>query len=312
MDGFYKLVSNRFARRDPKVKYVLGFIAAVAVVLCIVYMNSFVVSESEYAILTQFGKPVATIKTAGFNWRWMGFVQRANRIDRRSHTFTTQPIQLLLGDKNPIVLTCYICWQVSDPLLFSQSLISSDIATQKLGDMVNSQIGNALGDFKIGNIINTNFSDVKLGVLEEQILKNTNSSAQNNYGIEVIQVGIRRIAYPAVVAQAVYNRMRSEREKEAIKFRAEGREEATKVRAGADRESAEILAEAYRQAEILKGEGDRKALKIYAGAYGMDNEFFEFVKSMEVYKDILGSQSTLVLSADSEIFKYFNNPEGRK
>ncbi len=293
-------------------KYIVGFIVATGLLLGCVYMNSFVVSQSEYVILTQFGKPVATIKSAGFNWRWLGFVQRANRIDRRTHTFTTQPIQLLLGDKNPIVLTSYICWQVSDPLLFFQALISTDIATQKLGDMVNSQMGNALGDFAIGNIINTNSSEVKLASLEERILKNTNSSAQKNYGIEVLQVGIRRIAYPAVVAEAVYNRMRSEREKEAKKFRAEGREEATKIRAIADREATEILAEAYKQTEILKGEGDQKALKIYSEAYGRDKEFFEFTKSMEVYKDILGRQSTLVLSADSDIFKYLNNPEGRK
>jgi len=293
-------------------KYIVGFIVATGLLLGFVYMNSFVVSQSEYVILTQFGKPVATIKSAGYNWRWTGFVQRANRIDRRTHTFTTKPIQLLLGDKNPIVLTSYICWQVSDPLLFFQALISTDIATQKLGDMVNSQMGNALGDFAIGNIINTNSSEVKLASLEERILKNTNSSAQKNYGIEVLQVGVRRIAYPTVVAEAVYNRMRSEREKEAKKFRAEGREEATKIRAIADREATEILAEAYRQTEILKGEGDQKALKIYSEAYGRDKEFFEFTKSMEVYKDILGRQSTLVLSADSDIFKYLNNPEGRK
>lgn len=283
---------------------------AIAVVLGIVCISSFTVSEREYVILTQFGKPTGTIKTAGFKWKRPGFLETVNRIDRRIHTFTTQPIQLLLGDKNPIVLTTYICWRVQEPLLFFQSLVNTDIATQKLGDMVNSQLANALGDFELGNIINTNSSEVKLNTLEQRILENTNAGAQGKYGIEVVQVGIRRIAYPTVVADAVYNRMRSEREKEALKFRAEGREEATKIKAKADREVTEILAEAYKQAEILKGEGDQKALKIYSDAYGKDKEFFEFTKSMETYKDILSQRSTLVISTDSDIFRYLNNPQG--
>ncbi len=293
-------------------RYVVIIGAAIAGLFGIVYLCSFTVSEREYVVLTQFGKPAATIKTAGFYWKRPGFLETVNRIDRRTQTFTTQPIQLLLGDKNPIVLTCYICWRVHDSLLFFQSLINPEIAIQKLDDMVNSQLGSALGDFKLSNIINTDPSEVKLAVLEERILKNTNTSAQEKYGIEVIQVGIRRIAYPSIVADAVYNRMRSEREKEAMKFRAEGREEATKIKAKADREVTEILAEAYKQSQILRGEGDQKAFKIYSQAYGKDKEFFEFTKSMEAYKDILNKESTLVLSTDSDIFKYLNNPNGYK
>ncbi|MBC2715185.1 MAG: protease modulator HflC [Desulfobacteraceae bacterium] len=289
---------------------IIAFIGSAALVLLVVSISSFTVSEREYAVVTRFGKPVNTVTAAGFNWKYPGFIDRVNRFDRRLNTFTTQPIQLLLGDKNPIVMTCYICWCVRDPLLFFQSLLTADIATQKLGDMVNSQLGNALGDYNLSNIINTSTSEVKVANLEGRILKNTNSLAQEKYGIEVAQVGIRRIAYPRIVADAVYNRMRSEREKEAMKFRAEGKEESTKIKAKADREVTEILAEAYKEAQILKGEGDQKALKIYSGAYGKDLAFFEFTKSMEVYKDILGQKSTLVLSTDANIFRYLNNPEG--
>jgi len=293
-------------------KYIIIIGVAVVAFLGIVYLSSFTVSGNEYVVLTQFGKPSATIKNSGFNWKRPGFLETVNRIDRRNQIFTTQPIQLLLGDKNPIVLTCYICWRVHAPLLFFQSLINTEIAIQKLGDMVNSQLGSALADFKLSNIINTNPSEVKLATLEERIKENTNASAKENYGIKVVQVGIRRIAYPSIVADAVYNRMRSEREKEAMKFRAEGREEATKIKAKADREVTEILAEAYKQSQILRGEGDQKALKIYYGAYGKDKEFFEFTKSMEAYKDILSQKSILVLSTDSNIFKYLNNPDGYK
>jgi membrane protease subunit HflC len=226
--------------------------------------------------------------------------------------FNTQPIQLLLGDQNPIVLTCYVCWRVRDPLLFFQSVVTVEIAAQKLGDMVNSQLGNTLGDYRLANIINTTADQVKLAEIEERILTSTNEKTRGKYGIEVVQVGIRRLAYPSIVAEAVYNRMRSEREKEAKKYRAEGHEEATMIKARADREVTEILAESYKQAEILKGEGDQQALKIYAEAYGKDAEFFEFMRSMEVYQSILSKNSTLVLSTESELFRYLNHPAGKE
>ncbi len=286
------------------------FVSGMLAIVVLAYLCSYTVSEREYVVLTRFGKPVETVNSAGLHHKLPGFIETVNRIEKRTHIFNTRPIQLLLGDKNPIVITCYICWRVKDPLLFFQSLLDSEIATQKLSDMVHSQMGNVLGEFRLNNIINTNPSEVKLDELEQRILSNTNASASEKYGIEVVQIGVRRLAYPSVVADAVYNRMRSEREKEARKFRAEGKEEATKIRAKADREAKEILAEALKQSEILKGEGDHRALKIYSEVYQKDKEFFEFLKSMEVYKDILKDKSTIVLSTDSDIFKYLNHSRG--
>ena len=290
--------------------FIIGVI--LIVILGFVFISTFTISEREYVVLTQFGKPTRTISASGLYFKKPGFLETANRIDRRIHVFTTQPIQLLLGDKNPMVLTCYVCWRVHNPLLFFQSLVNTEIATQKLGDMVNSQLGSVLGDFTLGNMINTTPTEVKISTIEDQILENTNVGAQEKYGIEVVQVGIRRIAYPTIVADAVYNRMRSEREKEAMKYRAEGKEEAAKIEAKADREVSEIMAVAYKKSQILKGEGDQQSLKVYSEAYAKDKEFFEFIKSMEVYKDILAQKSTLVLSTDSELFRYLNNPQGQK
>jgi membrane protease subunit HflC len=293
-------------------RYILIICIMLVVILGFIFMITFTVSEKEYVVLTRFGKPTRTISTSGLYNKLPGFLETVNRIDRRTHVFTTQPIQLLLGDKNPIVLTCYVCWRVRDPLLFFQSLVNAGIATQKLGDMVNSQLGSVLGKFTLGNIINTIPTEVKISTIEDLILENTNVGAQEKYGIELVQVGIRRIAYPAIVADAVYNRMRSEREKETMKYLAEGRKEAAKIEAKADREVTEILAEAYKKAQILKGEGDQKSLKIYSEAYGKDKEFFEFTKSMEVYKDILNQKSTLILSTDSDLFRYLNDPQGKR
>ncbi len=275
-------------------------------------VSTYTVSEREYVVLTQFGKPIRTVSETGLYLKRPGFLETANRIERRTHVFNTQPIQLLLGDQNPIVLTCYVCWRVRDPLLFFQSVVTAEIAAQKLGDMVNSQLGNTLGDYRLESIINTTPGRVKLSEIEDKILKSTNAKTRDKYGLEVVQVGIRRLAYPTIVADAVYNRMRSEREKEAKKYRAEGKEEATVIKAKADRAVTEILAEAYKNAEIRKGEGDQQALKIYSAAYGKDEEFFEFMKSMEVYQNILNKNSTLVLSTDSNLFRYLNNPAGKE
>jgi len=290
---------------------VLILCGALAALAALAALSTFTVSERDFVVLTQFGKPTRTLTDPGLYRKRPGFLETVNRIERRVQVFNTQPIQLLLGDQNPIVVTCYVCWHVEDPLLFFQSLVSADVAGQKLGDMINSQLGNVLGDFTLSSVINTEPQEVKIGEIESLIEKNTNQRAREKYGMRVDQVGIRRVSYPTIVADAVYNRMRSEREKEAKKVRAEGNEEAVKIKARADREVTEILAEAYKQAEILKGEGDRQALAIYADAYGQDRDFFQFLKSMDVYKEVLGEKSTLILSTDSDLFRYLTPPRGR-
>lgn len=276
------------------------------IISAVAYLCTFTVSEREYVILTRFGKPVKTIDTPGLQKKLPGFVESVNRIDKRTHIFTTQPIQLLLGDKNPIVMTCYVCWRVNAPLLFFQSLLNTDIATQKLSDMVNSQMGNALGTLSLEHIINTGHEKTRLADLEAEIRASTDARARESYGIAVLQVGVRRLAYPSVVADAVYNRMRSEREKEAEKYRAQGKEAAAGIRAAADREAREIMARALKEAEIIRGEGDRQAMKIYTDAYMKDETFYAFTRSMDLYKKILGEKSTLVLSTDSDLFRYLN------
>ena len=293
-------------------KYFFIIVLGVVLVGGLLFLSLLQVAEKEFVVLTQFGKPSRTIVTSGPHFKRPGFLETVNRIDRRINIFSTQPIQLMLGDKNPIVLTCYVCWRVSKPLLFFQSLVNSAIAIQKLGDMINSQLGNVLGNFILTDIINTDSDKVKISVIEEQILKNANARTVEKYGIEVVQIGMRKISYPVIVTKAVYNRMRSEREKEAMKYRAEGMEAAAKIKAKADREVSDILARAYKQSQILKGEGDRKALKIYSKAYSENLDFYEFTKSMEVYKDILKKDTTFISSTDSDLFRYLNNPEGTK
>lgn len=290
-----------------KAKFIFLIIAVIVLVL--VSYSMFAVNEKEFVVVTRFGKPVRTLDKAGLYLKRPGFLETVNRIEKRANVFKTQPIQLLLGDKNPLIITCYVCWKISDPLTFLQSLTSSDIVDQKIGDMVNSLLGSTLGDYTIENIINVKPELVKLEEIETRILSESEQKAIEKYGIRIIDVGIRRLAYPQIVAQSVYNRMKAERDKEAKKYLAEGKEEAAKIEAQTDKEVAQIIAEANKESEILKGQGDKESMSIYAEAYGRDPEFFEFTKSLEACREVLKNKSTLILSTESEIFKYLKYTE---
>ncbi|MEW5693650.1 MAG: protease modulator HflC [Candidatus Hydrogenedentota bacterium] len=282
-------------------------IISLVILIVIIYSITFVVPAGKYAVLTQFGKPVRIIKAPGLYFKLPFFLQTVNYLDAKIDVFTTQPIQLLLGDKNPVILSCFICWKIDNPLLFLQSLSTRVTAEQKISDMINSYLGSTLGDYSIENIINTLPENLKLEQIESTILTNANTKSKQEYGIEIVSVGIRRILYPSIVAESVYLRMRAEREKEARKFRAEGQQEAERIRAEADKEVSRIISEAYKEAEIIKGQGDKEAFKTYASVYAQEPEFFEFLKSLDTYQEILKNKSTLILSTRSELFKYLSD-----
>lgn len=269
-------------------------------------LSAFVVQEKEYAIVTQFGKPVRIIKEAGLYFKLPGFLQTVNRFDGRLNVFETQPIQLLLADKNPLILSCYVTWKIGDPLTFFQSMGGEENAAVKINDMIGSQLGNILGDYTLDNVINTSRNQVKSEEIEERLTAGANKRLGNKYGVIIVATGVKRMVYPSIVSDAVYERMKSERRKEADKLRAEGHEEAAKIQAEANKEAKGIRTEAYKIAQVIKGEGDAEAMKTYAEAYGKDLEFFDFMKSLETYQNVLKEKSTLILSTDSELFKYIN------
>jgi membrane protease subunit HflC len=272
----------------------------------VAYLSLFTVSQNEVVIVTRFGKPVRTLDDPGLYAKWPGLFETVNRLDKRIHIFKNQPTQLLLKDKNPIIVGCYICWKIHDPEVLFQRVTTIESATGKIGDMINSQLGSVLGTYDLDNIINVDAQQVKLDEIETRVRENTENQARKEYGIEIVRIGIRRLAYPNIVEQSVYSRMRAEREKEASKYRAQGREEAAKIEADTDQQVKKIMAEAYRDAEIRKGEGDKESMRIYADAYGKDTKFFEFLKSLEIYKETLRDNTTLILSTDSELFKHLN------
>ena len=285
------------------------FVSVFVAIVGLICLSVFIVDERESVIVTQFGKVVRIIDKPGLYYKLPAFLENVNRFEKRMEVFKTQPIQLLLRDKNPIIFTSYVCYKICDPLNYFQSLTNKEIAIQRISDMTISMLGSTLGEYTIENIINTDPVRIKLNEIEEKVAVVCNQKAKSKYGIEIVSFGIQRINYPTIVLDSVYNRMQAEREKEAQKFRAEGMEEFARIEAGAAKEATQIESEAYKKAEIIKGEGDKKAIEIYAKAYGRDPKFFEFMKSLDVYNDILKEKTTLILSTDSELLKYLNYKE---
>ncbi|NLD39418.1 MAG: protease modulator HflC [Desulfatiglans sp.] len=285
-------------------KKILLILSVLVIIVLSLYGILFTVNEGTNVIITQWGRAIKSVDTAGIHAKlpW----QKVNIFDSKINCFEAQTLQLLLKDKNPIIVTCYIAWKLDNPETFFQALNNVENAKLKLGDLVNSQLGIILSDYELDKIINTTPGNVKLQEIYERLTKEANARTTSRYGIEIIQVGLKKIIYPSVVSNAVYQRMKAERTKEAVKYTAEGEEEATKIRANTDREVKELLAAAYKEAEEIKGEGDKEALRIYADAYKEDPEFFKFVKSLQVYSQILDKNTTLVLSTDSDLFEYLN------
>lgn len=270
----------------------------------ILYFSLYKVQESEIAIVTQFGKPVRIIDTSGLHFKFPGIFETVNLFDKRGDIFETKPSQLLLGDKKPIIISCYVLWKIHNPMLYFQSLGHLDNGVQRLGDMINSKLSIVLADYTIENIINTSDQNVLLEEIEKNVTSAVNVNSVKKYGVEILKTGVQRLAYPSLVINAVYERMQSERVKEADKIRAEGREAAQSITIDADKKAREIKAEAQKDALVLKGEGDRESMNIYTNAYKQGGEFFDFLQSLETYSTILGQDTTLVISADSDLFKY--------
>lgn len=277
----------------------------IILVLAVVsYFSLYTVPENELVIVTRFGKLSRIVENSGLHAKLPGFFESINRFDKRSDLFQTQPTQLLLGDKKPIIISCFVLWKIDDSLLFFQSMGRAESAVQKLGDIINSKLSIVLADYSIEDIINTEEGKVLLREIEEKVTNAANENSVQKYGIVIEKTGVQRLAYPEVVIDAVYERMKSERTKEADKIRAEGQEVAKKIMVEADKQASEIRAKAKREALILKGEGDYESMQIYTKAYSLGGEFFDFLKSLETYSNILGKDTTLVISTDSDLFKY--------
>ena len=265
----------------------------------------FTVPQWMQAVVVQLGDPVRTVREPGLYVK-LPFVQEVLYFDRRILAYDAQPRELLTVDKQQLVVDNYARFRILDPLQFYRTVRNEAGAQSRLDDILYSNVRETLGRHTLREIVSE-----KRAELLEQVTKRSDENARG-YGIEVIDVRIKRADLPEKNEQNVFSRMRTERERLAKKFRAEGEEEARKITSGAEKDVLILMAEARRQADILRGEGDALAVKIFADAYGRDPGFYEFVRTLEAYRKTLGEGTTLILSPSSDFFRLLKEGVGRR
>lgn len=262
----------------------------------------FTVDETEQAIVTQLGKYVRTITEPGLQFK-VPFLQSVHRFEDRVLEYDADAAKIITSDKKHLEIDNYARWRIVDPLKLYQTVRNEFGANLRLDDIVFSELREEVARHTLTEIISVNREAIM-----EEVGRQCDKKARE-YGIEVIDVRIKRADLPRDVQDSVYARMRAERQRQAKKYRSEGEEEAVKIRAMTDKERTILLAESYRKAEKLRGEGDAEAIKIYAEAFEKDPEFYAFIRTLESYEKSLRKDTTVVLPSDSEFFRYLSGSE---
>ncbi len=277
----------------------------VAIIVLLFALSCFyTVRQTEQAILLQFNAPREIVTEPGLHTK-VPWVQSVVFIDKRLLNLEAPSEEVIAQDKKRLVVDAFARWRILDPLRFYQSLYDLETAQLRLTPILSSNVRRVLGSQNFAAVLSARRAE-----LMRDIRDNMNQEA-SNFGIKVVDVRIRHADLPAENSQAIYNRMKQERRREANEYRAEGSEVSQRIKARAEREVTVLLAEATRESSILRGEGDAEKTKILADAFGQDPDFFAFYRSMQAYEDALpGSTTTLVTSPNSDFFRYFSAPGG--
>jgi membrane protease subunit HflC len=279
-------------------------IAAICLIVIVIALAAtvFTMDETEQAIVTRLGKYVRTVTEPGLKFK-VPFLETVHKFEDRILEYDAAAAPIITSDKKHLVIDNYARWKIIDPLKLYQTVRDESGAQARLDDIVFSEIREELARHTLTEVVSVNREAIM-----EAVHKQCNEKA-SEYGIEVLDVRIKRADLPAEVTRSVYARMRAERQRIGKKYRSEGEEEAVKIRATTNKAKTIMLAESYRQSEILKGEGDAEAIKIYAEAFEKDPEFFAFVRTLEAYEKSLGRDTTVVLPSNSEFFQYLSPPK---
>jgi len=280
----------------------IGTLIVIIFVVAVLAASLFTVDETEQVIVTQLGKFMREIKEPGLKFR-VPLIQAVHKFEARVLEYDAEAAKIITDDKKHLVIDNYARWKIVDPLKFYQTVGSETGAQSRLDDIVFSELREELARHTLTEIVSVNRAQIMDRVTEQC------SQKASDYGIDVIDVRIKRADLPQDVTHSVFDRMKAERQRIAKKYRSEGEEEAVKIRAQTDKEKTIILADSYMKAEKLKGEGDAEAIKIYAEAYKEDSEFYSFVRTLEAYGNSLSEGTTLVLPSDSEFFQYLSPPK---
>jgi len=273
------------------------FAILVVLVVLVFFTTVFIVDETEQVVVLAFGKPVKTITKPGLNFKLPAPLQVAVTFDKRLLEYDVPPEEVLSMDKKTLIMDNYVRWKIVDPLLFLQTVQAIPTAKTRLDDIVYSELRQELGTHDMVEII-TEARDL----IMNKVTAASNEESEK-YGIEVVDVRIRRVDLPSENEASIYARMEAERNRKANMFRSEGEEEAQKIRAKTERDKTVILADAYKISQEIRGEGEAKALEIYANSFSKDTKFYEFLRTLETYEKVIDKKTTLVLPSDSKLFK---------
>ena len=266
-----------------------------------IYLSLFVVKEINQAIVLQFGDPKKVIVEPGLQVK-IPFIQNVVFLDRRILNLDAPPEEVIASDQKRLIVDAYARFKIIDPLKFYISVGDERVARSRLSTIINSRIRSVLGKQSLATLLSEDRTK-QMAIIQEGV----NTEAQN-FGIEIIDVRIKRADLPQANSEAIYKRMQTEREREAKEFRAKGAEMAVTITSTADKEVTVILANAKKESEIMKGEGDGQRNRIFANAFGKDPAFFAFYRAMQAYeKALIGGDTSLILSPDSDFFKFFGD-----
>ena len=280
--------------RPPK--FLIPIIVLLGVVL---FQAAFIVQEINQAIVLQFGNPKRIITDAGLKFK-LPFIQNVVYLDKRVLNLDNPPEEVIAADQKRLIVDAIARFKIVDPLKFYISVGNERVARSRLSTIINSRIRGVLGTQELATLLSTDRAK------QMAIIQNDVNTEAENFGIEIADVRIKRADLPPANSDAIYKRMQTEREREAKEFRAQGAEIAQKIRSTADKDVTVLLANANKKSEIMKGEGDGQRNKIFANAFGQDPTFFSFYRAMQSYeKALIGGDTSLILSPDSEFFKFF-------
>jgi len=274
-------------------------IPAIVLIGVIMFQAAFVVKETNQAIVLQFGNPKKIITEAGLKFK-LPFIQNVVFIDKRILNLDNAPEEVIAADQKRLIVDAFARFQIIDPLKFYISVGNERVARSRLSTIINSRIRGVLGTQELSTLLS------KERAKQMAIIQNDVNEEAKSFGIKIVDVRIKRADLPQANSEAIYKRMQTERQREAKEFRAEGAEIAAKITSTADKDVTVLLANANKQSQIFKGEGDGQRNKIFADAYGKDPEFFGFYRAMQAYETaLIGGDTSLILSPDSDFFKFF-------
>jgi membrane protease subunit HflC len=276
----------------------LGIVAVFALT-----QTAFTIGEREQGVIIQLGNPKRILQEPGLYFK-LPVVQNLVRFDKRVLTTDAQTAEYLTLDKKRVLVDHVSRWRIQEPLEFYRSVRDQERAMARLDDLISARLRQETAKHNFLDFVREKREEIM-----QVVTKDTRETAKS-FGIEVLDVRIKGLDLPKEVQASVFARMRAERERIAKRYRAEGEERAREIRAGADREREIILATAYETSQKLSGEGDALAVTIYAQAFGQDQEFYAFTRRLQTYEKVLSTGTTLVLSPDSELLRYLQNPRG--